>query len=228
MTSTSSRRVLVFAAHPDDELLGLGGTIALHVDMGDAVTSVVVSAGDLIHERNIAASTKKEALEASRVLGVTDLRLLDFPDQGLDRFSLVEIIGPLEDIVSEVRPEVVYLQYGYDINRDHQILFQAALVATRPMEKFIEGIYAFDTASSTEWAFPRTFVPDTWVDISTTLQRKLDAMACYGSELREWPHPRSLHALKARAEAVGSQVCVTAAEHFMTVRKVLKNGKTPV
>lgn len=228
MNSMTSRRVLVIAAHPDDELLGVGGTIALHVDRGESVTSVVFSASDLIHEQGAVRETRMETMEAARVLGVEDIRLLDFPDQGLDRFSLVDIIAPLERIVSEVRPQVVYVQYGYDINRDHQILFQAALVATRPLEAFIEGIYTFDTASSTEWAFPRTFVPDTWVDISTTLQRKLDAMACYRSELREWPHPRSLHALKVRAEAAGSQVCSQAAECFMTVRKVLRNGQAPV
>jgi LmbE family N-acetylglucosaminyl deacetylase len=88
-------------------------------------------------------------------------------------------------------------------------------------------VYAFDTASSTEWAYPRTFVPDTWVDISTTLDAKLAAMACYESELRPYPHPRSLEALKNRARAFGNQVCMEAAEVFMTVRKVSRNGELP-
>src|SRR5207245_6555387 len=129
-------------------------------------------------------------------------------------------IAPLERIVREQRPRVVYCQYGGDVNRDHQVLFQAILVATRPTETYIDAVYAFDTASSTEWAYPRTFVPDTWIDISTTLDAKLAAMACYESELRPYPHPRSLKALEYRARAFGTQVCLEAAEGCITLRKV--------
>ncbi|MCP5396152.1 MAG: PIG-L family deacetylase [Sphingomonadaceae bacterium] len=224
----TNKNVLVIAAHPDDELLGIGGTIALHSAAGDRVTSVVVAAGNLKHDSDGEKGVYAQAQRAASVLGVHELKLLDFPDQGLDRFSLVEIISPLEKIVETVRPDVVYLQYGYDINRDHQILFQAALVATRPMEQFIQAIFAFDTVSSTEWAYPRSFVPDTWVDISATLELKIEAMACYETELRDWPHPRSLHALRAKAESSGSQVVSEAAECFMTIRRVLRNDQTPV
>lgn len=222
------RSVLVIAAHPDDELLGVGGTIALHARGGDKVTSVVVCAGDLKHDEGGAKGVWHQARRAAEELGVEDLRLLEFPDQALDTFSLTAVITPLEAIVEEIRPSVVYIQYGYDINRDHQLLFQAALVATRPMEAYIEAIYAFDTVSSTEWAYPRSFNPDTWVDISATLDQKIDAMACYKTELRDWPHPRSLHSLRVKAESVGSQVVCPAAETFMTVRRVMRNGKTPV
>lgn len=224
----TSKNVLVIAAHPDDELLGVGGTIALHTSAGDCVTCVVAAAGNLKHDSDGEKGVHAQAQRAATVLGVHQLKLLDFPDQGLDRFSLVDIISPLEEIVKMVRPDVVYLQYGYDINRDHQILFQAALVATRPMEQFIEAIFAFDTLSSTEWAYPRSFVPDTWVDISATLERKIEAMACYETELRDWPHPRSLHSLRVKGESAGSQVVSEAAECFMTIRRVLRNDQTPV
>ncbi|MFH1339880.1 MAG: PIG-L deacetylase family protein [Pseudomonadota bacterium] len=224
----TGRNVLVIAAHPDDELLGVGGTIALHSAAGDCVTCAVAAAANLTHDSDGAKGVHDQAQRAADVLGVHELKLLDFPDQGLDRFSLVEIISPLELIVETVRPDVVYLQYGYDINRDHQILFQAALVATRPMEQYIQAIFAFDTVSSTEWAYPRSFVPDTWVDISTTLERKIEAMACYETELRDWPHPRSLKSLRVKAESAGSQVVAEAAECFMTIRRVLRNDKTPV
>jgi LmbE family N-acetylglucosaminyl deacetylase len=133
----------------------------------------------------------------------------------------------LEQVVRDVRPQIVYCQYGGDINVDHQLLFKALLVATRPTEEFIQAVYAFDTASSTEWAYPRTFVPDTWVDISATLQKKLKAMACYTSELRPYPHPRSLEALENRAKAWGNQSCLAAAEVFMTIRRVMQRGQTP-
>src|SRR5439155_1194359 len=129
-------------------------------------------------------------------LGLRETRQLGFADQRLDTLSLVDLITPLERVVREVRPAVVYCQFGGDANRDHELLFRAALVATRPIEPYIEAVYAFDTASSTEWGYPRAFVPDTWIDISETLEQKLCAMACYESELREYPHPRSLDPLR--------------------------------
>src|SRR6266487_3702715 len=193
-----SRRVLVIAAHPDDELLGCGGTLALHTRAGDEVTAVVACEGE------------------SRPLG--------FPDQRLDTQSLLDLVVPLERTVRELRPAVVYCQFGGDANQDHALLFRAALVATRPIEPFIEAVYAFDTASSTEWGYPRSFVPDTWVDISTTLEQKIAAMACYESEVRPYPHPRSLDALRHRARAWGNQCCMDAAEVFMTVRRTLRAG----
>jgi LmbE family N-acetylglucosaminyl deacetylase len=131
-------------------------------------------------------------------------------------------------VVKEVQPQVVYCQWGGDINRDHQLLFQAALVATRPTACWVRAVYAFDTASSTEWAYPRTFTADTWVDISATLETKLAAMACYTSEVRPYPHPRSLDALRHRAFAWGNQQCLEAAEVFMTVRRTLQHGETPI
>lgn len=222
----TARRVLVIAAHPDDELLGCGGTVALHADNGDAVTSVVVCEGESLRYAGREIGQSRHMQEAAAILGVSDVRSLGFPDQKLDTFTLTEVIAPLEEIVREVRPEVVYCQFGGDINRDHELLFKAVLVATRPTEDFIEAIYAFDTASSTEWAYPRSFAPDTWVDISSTLQRKLDAMSRYESEVRPYPHPRSLRALEHRARAWGNINCLDAAEPFQTVRRIVRGGQT--
>lgn len=220
-------RILVVAAHPDDELLGCGGTIALHTRAGDEVTAAIACEGESLHYGERTEEQRTHIEGAARVLGTAQTRLLGFPDQKLDQITLTDIVTPLEELVREVRPQTIYCQHGGDINRDHQLLFKALLVATRPTEKCIESIYAFDTASSTEWAFPRTFIPDTWVDISSTLHVKLQAMDCYKRELREYPHPRSLQALEFRAKAWGNQTCLDAAEVFMTVRRVLRNGKTP-
>lgn len=220
----AERRVLVIAAHPDDELLGCGGTVARHARRGDAVTSVIACEGESLRYGPHGVGQPAQAREAAAVLGVRDVRLLAYPDQRLDTFPLTDVIGRLEAVVREVRPEIVYGQFGGDINRDHQVLFQALLVAARPTESFIQAVYAFDTASSTEWAYPRTFVPDTWVDITDTLETKVRAMACYRSEVREYPHPRSLEALEHRARAWGTQACLPAAEVFMTVRRVLRDG----
>ena len=154
--------------------------------------------------------------------------MLGFPDQKLDTYTLTEIITPLEEIVNSFRPSIVYCQYGGDINRDHELLFKAIMVAVRPTVEFIDSVYAFDTASSTEWAYPRSFMPDTWIDISDTLELKLEAMSCYTSELCDYPHPRSLNGLENKAKAWGNQACMEAAEVFMTIRRSLRNDKTPV
>ena len=222
------KRVLVIAAHPDDELLGCGGTVALHTQAGDEVTSVIVCEGESLRYGEDGVGQTDHIQEAARVLGVKEARTLKFPDQKLDTFTLTEIITPLEQAVQDVRPHIIYTQYGGDINRDHELLFKAMLVASRPTEDFIEAVYAFDTASSTEWAYPRTFIPDVWVDITSTLKTKLDAMACYESEVRAYPHPRSLDALANRSAAWGNQCCMEHAEVFMTVRRTLRNGQTPV
>jgi len=221
------RPVLVIAAHPDDEVLGCGGTVALHARAGDEVTAVIACEGESLRYGPDGVGQAEHTRRAAEMLGLKAFRQLGFPDQRLDTLSLLDIIAPLERAVREVRPAVVYCQFGGDANRDHELLFRAALVATRPLEPFLEAVYAFDTASSTEWGYPRSFVPDTWVDISATLEQKLCAMACYESEVRPYPHPRSLDALRHRARAWGNQCCMDAAEAFMTVRRTLRSDRTP-
>ena len=222
-----SRSVLVIAAHPDDEVLGCGGTVALHARAGDEVTAVIACEGESLRYGPGGVGQSEHSRRAAEMLGLKESRRLGFPDQRLDTLTLLDLIAPLERAVREVRPAVVYCQFGGDANRDHELLFRAALVATRPLEPFLEAVYAFDTASSTEWGYPRSFVPDTWVDISTTLEQKLCAMACYESEVRPYPHPRSLEALRHRAQAWGNQCCMEAAEVFMTVRRTLRTDYTP-
>jgi LmbE family N-acetylglucosaminyl deacetylase len=220
--------ILVIAAHPDDELLGCGGTIAKYIRNGDNVCFVIVCEGSSHRGVDQEDDEQHHALLAAKILGVQDVKMLGFPDQKLDTYTLTEIITPLEEIVNSFRPSIVYCQYGGDINRDHELLFKAIMVAVRPTVEFIDSVYAFDTASSTEWAYPRSFTPDTWVDISDTLELKLEAMSCYKSELCDYPHPRSLKGLENKAKAWGNQACMEAAEVFMTIRRSLRNDKTPV
>jgi LmbE family N-acetylglucosaminyl deacetylase len=217
--------VLVIAAHPDDELLGCGGTVAQHITNGDHVTSIVVCEGDSLRYRDANEDHQSQIFKAAKILGVKDVRSFQFPDQKLETVLLTDLISPILAVVRDIRPNIVYCQYGGDVNRDHKILFEAALVATRPTEEFIEVVYAFDTVSSTEWAYPRSFVPDTFIDISKTLNQKIEAMAAYESELRAYPHPRSLQALKNKAYLVGNQCCMASAEAFMTIRRIYRNGK---
>ena len=226
--SENKNIVLVIAAHPDDELLGCGGTVALHTKNGDDVYSLIVCEGESVRYSTQKVNQKNSTAEAAEVLGVKDVRMLDYPDQKLDTFNLTEIIQSIEAVVREIKPNIIYTQFGGDVNRDHELLFKAAMVATRPTEKYIEAVFAFDTASSTEWGYPRSFIPDLWVDIQQTLDIKLKAMARYESELCDYPHPRSLEGLKYRAHAWGNQCCLDAAEVFMTIRRVSRDGKTPV
>jgi LmbE family N-acetylglucosaminyl deacetylase len=223
--NSEPKRVLILAAHPDDEILGCGGVAALHAARGDHVTSVIACEGQSHRYQGRDIPMTEHSRAAALALGVKDVRMLGFPDQQLDTLTLTKIITPIEQVVREIKPCTVYCQWGGDVNRDHHLLFEAILVATRPTESFIERVLAFDTASSTEWAFPRRFTPDTWIDIGSVLDQKLAAMKCYESELRDYPHPRSLRALEHKARAWGNQCCMDAAEVFMTVRRVSRGGR---
>ncbi len=220
---TERNNILIIATHPDDEILGCGGVAALHAQKGDKVCSVVVCEGESHRYKNMDVGQQEHAEQAADILGVTEVRMLGLPDQRLDQLSLVEVITPIESIVREIRPGTIYCQYGGDINQDHKIVFDATLIATRPVEEYIETIYAYDTASSTEWAYPRTFIPDTWIDISSVIEKKMDAMKCYQTELNEFPHPRSIDGLRLKAGAWGVQCCLESAEVFMTIRRIIKN-----
>lgn len=221
----SKTNVVVIAAHPDDELLGCGGTLARLADEGHQVTAIIACEGESWRYGEEGVGQVSHIEKAAKILGIGEIRHFKLPDQRLETLPQTDIITPIEEVLREVKPGIVFVQYGGDVNSDHQMLFKAALVATRPTEEFIELILAFDTASSTEWAYPRSFVPDTWVDISPYLDRKLEAMACYESEVRDYPHPRSIKGLEYKARAYGNQCCLDAAEAFMTIRRILRHGQ---
>ena len=215
--------VLNVAAHPDDELLGQGGTIARHAQAGDRVTTLVVCEGSSVrYDSSADAGIEAASRRASEVLGVHDVRFLGMPEQGLDGFSLIEIARRIEEIVSELRPNIVYTHAAADINRDHRVLLEAVLVATRPYSApCVRELWLFETASSTEWGGPPllgAFQPSLFVDISSTLELKIRAFDQYEREARPWPHPRSARAIEARARYWGSLVGCEAAEPFQAVR----------
>ena len=212
-------RVLVVAAHPDDELLGIGGIVLKHNFAGDEVRSIIMCEGEsLRYHENVGQNTAIQ--EAADVMGVSKVYHLKYPDQRLDSYTLTELITPLEEISKEYKPNIVYCQSGCDANRDHKILFEAAMIAFRPTREWIEDFYSFYTASSTEWGFPRNFVPDTWIDISDVLNKKIEAFERYHSEVRPYPHPRSSDSLRYQAHFWGNQCCMDAAEVLMTIRRL--------
>ena len=217
-------KVLVVAAHPDDELLGIGGIVLRHTALGDEVRAVIMCEGEsLRYHGDAGQSTAIE--EAARVLGVSRVYHLKYPDQKLDTFTLTELITPLEQISDEYQPNVIYCQSACDANRDHKILFEAAMIAFRPTSEWVEDFYGFYTTSSTEWGFPRSFVPDTWIDISSVLEKKIEAFEKYHSEVRDYPHPRSSDSLRHQAHFWGNQCCMDAAEVLMTVRRISRENK---
>lgn len=216
-------KVLVISAHPDDELLGLGGTIARHVERGDAVRLAVMCEGiSMRYHPERHAEVVAQSRKAAGILGVSDLVHRDLPDQKLDTLPLNDVVGGIEELVQEMRPDTVYTHFGGDINRDHQVLAEATLVATRPYAApFVREILMFETPSSTEWGSPAllpTFQPSVFVDVAATLEKKVEAFLSYTAEVREWPHPRSARALRERAHYWGSLVNLEAAEPFVVVR----------
>lgn len=214
------KRILVIAAHPDDELLGCGGTVIRHTDNGDEVRSIIVCEGESLRYKKEQYNQKDYTERAAKLMGVSQIYRLGYPDQRLDTISLVDLNISLEKIIRDYRPQRIYLQYGGDLNRDHRIVFESANVALRPTAEFVEEIFAFYTVGSTELGYTMPFIPTYWVDITNQLERKIKAFECYISEIREYPHPRSSQSLRNLALFTGNQCCMEAAESFVTIRKI--------
>ena len=217
-------KVLVFAAHPDDEVLGMGGTIALHAGpWGDDVRIVCVTDGSSTqYPDEIARRLQKneEAVRAAAELGVSDYVHLDLPDMRLDTIPHVELNAVVEHEIRDLRPEVVYTVFP-DVNRDHRALFESVAVATRPAPgQPVRRVVAYAPTSSSEWTptLLGAFAPNWFVDITETFERKLAAFALYATEARPYPHPRSERALRAHAEFHGATAGFAYAEPFALVR----------
>jgi LmbE family N-acetylglucosaminyl deacetylase len=224
-------KVLVVAAHPDDEVLGCGGTMARLAREGHAVHVAIMAEG--ITSRHAQRSDAdagelsrlhQQAQAASAQLGAKEVRLFKLPDNRLDTVPLLEIVKLVEDLIQELQPEVIYTHHPGDLNIDHGVVHRAVLTATRPLPGLVvREIYAFEVPSSTEWAFQRlepVFRANVFVDVSATLEAKLAALACYEGEGRPFPHPRSPQGLRANAVRWGSVAGCEAAEAFELVRMV--------
>ncbi len=225
-------RILTIAAHPDDETLGAGGTIARLAARGHEVWVGILTDGVTARHHHI-DQQQECAIRAGDVLGVSRVEFCGLPDQRLDAVPLLEVITPIEKWVGELRPDVVLTHFNQDANQDHRVAFQATLVAARPVEgSSVERLLCYETASSTEWAPPfpgSVFAPNVFVDITSTLPQKLEAMrhyeATFANEMRPYPHPRSYEALQATARRHGVAAGVGAAEPFMLVRQVVRSGR---
>lgn len=216
-------RVLVVAAHMDDEVLGVGGTIAKHAAAGDHVTVCIVSnrAYEHRYDPQLVREEQAASRRAAKILGCREVRFLNLQDERLDG-RLIDLVTPLETCLRAVKPAVVYTNHRGDNNQDHRTVFQATMVACRTIAKpKVSRVLCYEVLSSTEQAppFPDfAFQPNFYVDMSSFLARKRRAMGAYRRELRRFPHPRSLQGIDVLARKRGMEIGFRAAEAFVVVR----------
>lgn len=220
-------KILVIAPHADDEILGCGGTIAKHKQNGDEVfiiiaTNASIGAPDLFSPNDVKI-IRSEALSAHSLLGVDKTIFFDFPAPSLNTYPEFRISLEISKVIQELRPTQLYLPHPGDLHQDHKAIYRSSLVAARPQNsQTIRNIYTYETMSETEWA-PRNeshFIPNHYVDINNYLNLKLEAMACFKSQLKQEPHSRSLETLKSLSRYRGATVSLYAAEAFMVERQI--------
>lgn len=217
---------LVMVAHPDDEVLGAGGTIARLARSGSTVNIAFLADG--VGARGGDQSAVKRRIEAARkaasLMGARAPQFLGFPDNRLDQLELLDITQAIEKVIVEVKPDTVYTHHAGDLNIDHAVCHRAVLTACRPLPgATVRRIYAMEVASSTEWAGPSAhsaFLPSRFVDIVAVQAIKRAALEAYAEEMRPFPHPRSLDAVDALAKWRGATAGLTSAEAFMVVREI--------
>lgn len=217
--------VLVIAAHPDDEILGAGGAVAAHAARGDRVKLAIMCEGiSMRYSGERGSEVLEQSRRAAQLLGVSEIHTGTLPDQRLDTMAVSDVAAEIDRVLLGFEAEVVYTHFAGDLNRDHRVLAEATMIATRPFAApSVREVLMFETPSSTEWSVPQlapSFAPNVFVDIAPFLEKKLEAFACYTAEVREYPHPRSIQALRERARYWGSLVNRRAAEPFAVVRSL--------
>jgi len=220
--------VLVIAPHADDETLGMGGTIARHAADGDAVTVAIVTGhGEHAHPlwpESAWDTVRAEAREAMTILGVKDLVFEEVPAVLVAEQPVWQLNAVTARLLEQARPEILYVPFPYDLHKDHREIFHSMSVSWRPSSAVGRGvreIYCYEVLSETHWNIPYVepgFLPTAFVDIGAHLETKLRALACYRSQLRASPDPRSLEAIRALAVLRGHQMSMSAAEAFVAVR----------
>ena len=225
------KAICIVAAHPDDEVLGCGGTIARYVAEDYEVHVLILAEGVMARFAGVDREGKASDLvslagqseAAHRILGTTSLELLSFPDNRLDSVDLLDVIKAVENFLDKHNPEFVFTHHAGDVNIDHRIVHQAVTAACRPIgaRRNLQGLFLFEIPSSSEWQLPGmypAFVPNLFIDIETYFPQKIASLGCYESEMRPFPHSRSYEAIEALAKWRGASGGFFAAEAFCVGR----------
>jgi LmbE family N-acetylglucosaminyl deacetylase len=228
-------KILIVAAHPDDEVLGMGGTILRHSKLKDIVKIVYLATGissrqkydDKIKSKKLSDINKNkiknlqsDAKKAAKILKVKDMSFYDFPDNELDSIPLLKIVKVIENEIKKFKPDIVYTNHFGDLNIDHRVTYNATLTACRPLNNKIKKLISFEVPSSTEWNYPQSFNPNYFINIEKEVDSKINSFKMFKSEIRNFPHPRSSLNLKIIAQKWGSVSGFKFAEAFEIIRQV--------
>jgi LmbE family N-acetylglucosaminyl deacetylase len=221
-------KTLVVAAHPDDEVLGCGGLIAKLINQGEQVRVVFLAEGSSCRYEAFNKEVQEEinfrsqcSIEALRSLGVSSHNFYNLPCGRLHKEPFIEIAKIVEKEISDYNPTTVLTHSSSDVHDDHKITYRAVLQATRPVGKIVKNLLSFEILSSTEWNYIEAFKPNILVDITSTINEKINAMHCYSTEQPKYPHPRSDQVIRSLATMRGSQSGVEYAEGFKIIRSFL-------
>lgn len=223
-------KILVIAAHPDDEIYGMGGTIAKLSSQGKQVHLLIVTDGSTAQYRGdarlgeIINRKKEEVCRAADCVGIKSVQYGGLPDMRLDQTEHIEINQVIEECIEQLQPDTVFTHFWGDVNLDHQRVFQSTVVATRPTAlQSVKQVFCYSVPSSTEWQVrPQdVFTPNYFVDIGDYAEQKAAAVNAYASELRAYPHPRSVQAVMERDRSAGLRCGLSLCEEFILVRKVV-------
>ena len=223
-------KLLIFAPHADDEILGCGGTIARYIAEGAEVHVCIVTnlfppIGDdsLAKENGWPINLYPETMKVKSVLGIKEYYFLRLPAVVLETVPRYETNGKIQKLIDTIEPDVVFIPHFGDMQKDHTLVSEAVMVAVRPKGRHIvRSVYSYETLSETEWNIPHVsnvFIPNTFIDISEFLDKKLEALACYQSQVADFPNPRSIEAVRALAMHRGSTCGFRAAEAFSLIRE---------
>lgn len=222
--------ILVFAPHPDDEVLGCGGTMARYIAEGNQVyVCIVTSALPPIYDNSEAVKNGwphmiyPEIMKAHKFLGIKETFFLQFPTVQLETVPRYKMNEKINGLVQKIAPEIIFIPHFGDMQKDHRITSEAVMVAVRPKyENTVRYVYSYETLSETEWNIPHSsnaFIPNSFINISEYLDKKLEAMKCFTSQISEFPNPRSLKAVEYLAKLRGTTMGANAAEAFVLVRE---------
>ncbi len=217
-------KILIIAPHPDDEILGCGGTIARCSSAGDEVFVLIVTKGDDLFDSKLIEDGRRETIEADQYLGVKQTFFSDLPSIKLDTLPQYQINEKISDYIKKVCPNIIFIPFYGDLNQDHQIVHNACIVASRPGLSSVKEIYCYEAASSTNWNIPGisvNFTPNVFFDITDTIEKKKKAFQIFKSQIRKFPHPRSTEFIESLSMYRGASAGVKNAEAFMQIRKVL-------